>query len=62
MEFVIILLLSVTGVEEIKVGTKGSSCETIAELWRKVNTTYYEGANQGHFTSGGELMIGHICQ
>ena len=62
MKFVIILLLSVTGVEEIKLGIKGSSCETIAESWREVNTSYYEGPNQGNFTHDGRLMIGYICE
>jgi len=62
MKFVIILLLSVTGVEEIKLGIKGSSCETISELWREVNTRYYEGPNQGNFTNDGRLMIGYICE
>jgi len=62
MKFVIILLLSVTGLEEIKLGIKGSSCETIAESWRDVNTTYYDGPNQGNFTHDGKLMIGYICQ
>ena len=61
MKFVIILLLSVTGVEEIKLGTKGSGCETIAESWREINTTYYDGPNQGYFTHNGKLMIGYIC-
>ena len=62
MKFVIILLLSVTGVEEIKLGIKGSSCETIAESWREINTTYYDGSNQGNFTNDGRLMIGYICE
>ena len=62
MKFVIILLLSTTGVEEIKLGIKGSSCETIAESWREINTTYYDAPNQGNFTNDGKLMIGYICQ
>ena len=62
MKWVIILLLSATGVEEIKLNIKGSSCETIAESWRGVNTTYYDGPNQGNFTPGGKLMIGYICE
>ena len=61
MKYVIILLLSVSGVEEKKLGIKGSSCETIAESWREVNTTYYNGPNQGNFTPDGKLMIGYIC-
>jgi hypothetical protein len=62
MKWVIILLLSTTGVEEIKLNIKGSSCETIAESWREVNTTYYDGPNQGNFTHDGQLMIGYICE
>ena len=62
MKWVIILLLSTTGVEEIKLSIKGSSCETIAESWREVNTTYYDAPNQGNFTNDGRLMIGYICQ
>ena len=62
MKWVIILLLSTTGVEEIKLGIKGSSCETIAESWREINTTYYDGPNQGNFTNDGRLMIGYRCQ
>jgi hypothetical protein len=61
MKWVIILLLSATGVEEIKLNIKGSSCETIAESWREINTTYYDGPNQGNFTNDGKLMIGYIC-
>ena len=62
MKWVIILLLSATGVEEIKLNIKGSSCGTIAESWREINTTYYDGPNQGNFTPDGKLMIGYICQ
>jgi len=64
MKYVIILLLSVNGVEEIKL--KGSNCETIAESWREVNTTYYDSRNmdpkqQGNYTLDGRLMIGYVC-
>ena len=62
MKFVIILLLSTTGVEEIKIKTSGLNCGEIANAWREVNTTYYDGPNQGNFTNDGKLMIGHICQ
>ena len=61
MKFVIILLLSTTGVEEIKIKTSGLNCGDIANMWREVNTTYYDGPNQGNFTPGGKLMIGYIC-
>ena len=67
MKYVIILLLSVSGIEEVKLGIKGSSCETIAESWREVNTTYHDSRNtdpkqQGNFTHDGKLMIGYICE
>ena len=62
MKWVIILLLSTTGVEEIKIKTSGLNCGEIANAWRKVNTTYYEGPNQGNFTNDGKLMMGYICQ
>jgi hypothetical protein len=61
MKYVIILLLSVNGVEEIKL--KGSNCETMAESWREINTTYQgPGPDQGNYTHDGKLMIGYICQ
>mgnify|MGYP003152158683 FL=1 len=62
MKFVIILLLSTTGVEEIKLKTNDLNCGEIAKAWREVNTIYYEGPNQGNFTSDGKLMIGYICE
>ena len=62
MKFVIILLLTVTGVEEIKLKTGGLDCGEIANAWREVNTIYYDGPNQGNFTNDGKLMIGYICE
>ena len=62
MKYVIILLLSVSGVEEIKFETHGLNCGEIADAWREVNTTYRDGKNQGNFTPDGKLMIGHICK
>ena len=61
MKYVIILLLSVGGVEEIKLKSNGLNCGEIAKAWREVNTSYYEGPNQGNFTHDGKLMIGYIC-
>jgi len=58
---VIILLLSTSGVERIELKTNEPNCGEIAKAWREVNTTYYEGPNQGNFTSDGKLMIGYIC-
>ena len=62
MKWVIILLLSTTGVEELKLKTSGLNCGEIANAWREVNTTYYDAPNQGNFTSDGKLMIGYICK
>ena len=62
MKYVIILLLSVGGVEEIKLKSNGLNCGEIAKAWREVNTRYYDGPNQGNFTPDGKLMIGHICE
>ena len=62
MKYVIILLLSTTGVEEIKLNSKGLNCGELANAWREVNTRYYDGPNQGNFTSKGKLLIGHICE
>jgi hypothetical protein len=59
---VIILLLSTSGVERIELKTKESNCGEIAKAWSEVNTTYYEGPNQGNYTSDGKLMIGWFCQ
>ena len=62
MKYVIILLLSTTGVEEIKLNSTGLNCGDLANAWREVNTQYYDGPNQGNFTRDGKLMIGHICE
>ena len=58
---VIILLLSTSGVERIELKTNEPNCGEIAKAWREVNTTYYEGPNQGNFTPDGRLMIGWVC-
>ena len=62
MKYVIILLLSTAGVEELKLKTNGLNCGEIATAWREVNTKYYDGPNQGNFTRDGKLMIGYICR
>ena len=59
---VIILLLSVSGVEKIELKTNGLNCGEIAKAWREVNTTYQEGKNQGNYTHEGKLMVGYICE
>ncbi len=66
-EYVIILLLSLTGVEEIKFETHGLNCGEMSKAWREVNTTYHGTWNtdpeqQGNYTPEGKLMIGHICE
>ena len=58
---VVILLLSTSGVERIELKTNEPNCGEIAKAWREVNTSYYEGPNQGNFTPDGRLMIGYIC-
>ncbi len=62
MKYIIIFLLSVGGVEEIKLKTNGLNCVEIANAWREVNTTYHgPGPNQGNFTHDGKLLIGYMC-
>ena len=66
MKYVIIVLLSVSGVEEIKLKTHGQNCGEIANAWREVNTTYHATWNtdpnqQGNYTPDGKLMIGYTC-
>ena len=61
MKYVVILLLSVSGVEKIELKTNGLNCGKIAKAWREVNTTYRDGKNQGNFTPDGKLMIGYTC-
>ena len=66
MKYVIILLLSVSGVEEIKLKTSGLNCGELAKAWREVNTTYHGSRNmdpkqQGNYTPDGKLMIGYTC-
>ena len=63
---VVILLLSVSGIEKIELKTNGLNCGEIADAWREVNTTYHDSRNmdpkqQGNFTHDGKLMIGYMC-
>ena len=67
MKYVIILLLSTTGLEEIKLKMNGLNCEEIANAWREVNTVYKSEINgdaklQGNYTKEGKLLVGHICE
>jgi len=66
MKILIILLLSTTGIEEIKFKTKGLNCSEIAMAWMDVNTTFYDRINdnpklQGNYTKDGKLFLGWIC-
>jgi len=65
-EYVIILLLSLTGVEEIKLNSKGLNCGELAMAWVNVNMKYYPMMNgnlkhQGWYDSNGKLLLGWIC-
>jgi hypothetical protein len=67
MKYVIILLLSTTGLEEIKLKANGLNCGEIANAWREVNTVYYPAIEgdaklQGNYTKEGKLLVGHICE
>ena len=59
---VVILLLSVSGIEKLELKTHGLNCNEIAEAWMEVNTTYRDGKNQGNYTQDGKLLMGHICE
>ena len=66
MKYVIILLLSVSGVEKIELKTHGLNSGELANAWREVNTTYYGTRNedakqQGNYTKDGKLLVGYIC-
>ena len=67
MKYVIILLLSTTGLEEIKLKMNGLNCGEIANAWREVNKVYKSEINgdaklQGNYTKEGKLLVGHICE
>ena len=64
MKFLIILLLSTTGIEEVKLKT--DNCEKVANNWTDINTLYYPVVNgdpklQGNYTKDGKLLLGWIC-
>jgi len=61
---VIILLLSSTGLEEIRL--TGNNCGIIAENWRAANTTHVwevdgDPKRQGNYTKDDKLLVGYIC-
>ena len=63
---VIILLLSTTGLEEIKLKYDGKNCSEIAKAWVDVNMTYYPNIKgdpklQGFYTDKNKLLLGWIC-
>ena len=67
MKYVIILLLSVSGVEKIELKTNGLNRDGIANAWVDVNMKYYsERQNdptlQGWYDPKGKLLLGWICQ
>ena len=67
MKWVIILLLSTTGVETLKIKTSGLNCGDMANMWRDINTQYHDSRDndpkqQGNYTPDGKLMIGYICE
>tara|TARA_Y100000034_G_C6680577_1_gene299156 strand:- start:64 stop:267 length:204 start_codon:yes stop_codon:yes gene_type:complete len=62
---VVILLLSTSGIEEVKLKHHGN-CEGIANAWVDVNMKYYNERNnnpklQGWYNSDGKLLLGWIC-
>ena len=66
MKFVIILLLSTSGIEKIELKTRGLNCGEIAKAGREVNTTYHSAVKndpklQGNYTQDGKLLVGWIC-
>jgi len=65
MKYVIILLLSTTGIEEIKIKTP--DCEKLFKAWSQVNTIYYSEIQedpklQGNYTPDGRLLVGYMCE
>jgi len=67
MKVIIILLLSITGVEELEFKTQGLDCNEMAMAWADVNTLYYPMVKgdpklQGNYTKDGKLLLGWICR
>ena len=62
VKYVIIFLLSTTGLEEVKLKTNGLNCGEVATAWMDVNTQYQgTGKDQGNYTKEGHLMVGYYC-
>ena len=67
MKFVIILLLSTSGIEKLEFKPSRLNCGDLATAWREVNTTYHfavknDSKLQGNYTHDGKLMIGYMCE
>ena len=65
MKYIVIFLLSTTGIEEIKIKTV--DCNKLFESWRQVNTTYHSAVKndsklQGNYTPDGRLLVGYRCE
>ena len=65
MKYIVIFLLSTTGLEEIKIKT--ADCNKLFESWRQVNTTYHSAVKndsklQGNYTPDGRLLVGYRCE
>ena len=62
---VVILLLSTSEIEEIKL-TQHGNCDGIANAWVDVNMKFYNERNgdpklQGWYNADGKLLLGWIC-
>ena len=68
MKSVIILLLSIAGLEDLKYPLKaGLTCEEHATLWRETHPTDHGSRNndpkqQGFYTKEGKLWVGFYCE
>ena len=63
---VVILLLSTSGIEEIKLKHHGN-CDGIANAWVDVNMKYYNERNndpklQGWYNADGKMLLGWLCK
>ena len=65
MKFVIILLLTTGGLEQIKYPIEaGLTCESHVYQWMKTNVTYFDHRyvkDQGWYTKDDKLFVGHYC-
>jgi len=65
MKYLVILLLSTTGIDEVKLSYH-DNCDRVAEAWVDVNMTYYPMMNgnpklQGWYDKENKLLLGWIC-